>query len=208
MTLTRKLCAFFLALALALTAASALGATVEPEETELERLAGGTFHATLGAWDGETFTVTVYAEDRYDRDDVKKLAAGDVLLAGGRVFKIASVTAMDGHPMVKCENGEEIWFDFARGEDDEMLAFSTDDDRLYMHAVAVLHLPAAADITLTDASNPDLPDPVVTRGIDNILKVKAEKEETSNGIDYYAATVSLNRALEIEAIRIVFDVAQ
>ena len=44
--------------------------------------------------------------------------------------------------------------------------------------------------------------------LEEILKVKAEKEETSIGFDFYATTVTLNEKLEIVKIHQGFDVAQ
>ena len=49
---------------------------------------------------------------------------------------------------------------------------------------------------------------IIKESLDAILKVKAEKEETSNGFDFYATTVTLNENLEIVKIHQDFDVAQ
>ena len=107
----------------------------------------------------------------------------------------------DGEEIVLGSSGEE--------DDDSLIARSTMDDRIFMHVTAVLHLPAAEGIVFEDNSNPDLDaEPVVTEGLDAILKVKAEKEETSNGFDFYATTVTLNENLEIVKIQQDFDVAQ
>ena len=48
----------------------------------------------------------------------------------------------------------------------------------------------------------------VTEGLENILAVKAEKEENSNGLDFYATIITLNENMEIEVIHQDFDVAQ
>ena len=89
-----------------------------------------------------------------------------------------------------------------------MIAQSTDDDRRYMHAFAVLDLPVAQGIFFEDNSDPDAQDAVVTSGLENILKVKAEKEENSIGFDFYATLIELNDNMEIVRIHQDFDVAQ
>ena len=48
----------------------------------------------------------------------------------------------------------------------------------------------------------------MTEGLENILKIKAEKEENSIGFDYYATVITLNSNMEIEVIHQDFDVAQ
>ncbi len=48
----------------------------------------------------------------------------------------------------------------------------------------------------------------VTTGLEEILKIKAEKEETSIGFDYYATLIELNGNLEIVRIHQDYDVAQ
>ncbi len=208
----KKITSLILTLILILTVTAAMAKTVEPEDTETEHLAGKTVSATVGAYDAEftkTFTLTLYEEDRFEKEDIAALAAGDLLLAGGYPCVVKEVTkSPDGEPMVICENGEEIVFTPASDDDDEMIARSTDDDRLYMHAYRVVNLPAAADIVLEDASDIEKEEPVITTGLDAILAVKEEKETTSNGLHYYATTVTLNENLEIVKIRQVYDVAQ
>ena len=48
----------------------------------------------------------------------------------------------------------------------------------------------------------------MTTGLEEILKIKAEKEETSIGFDYYATLIELNGNLEIVRIHQDYDVAQ
>ena len=92
--------------------------------------------------------------------------------------------------------------------DEDMIAQSTDDDRRYMHAFSILHLPAAATIRYEDNSDPEKEEAVVTEGLESILKIKAEKETSSIGFDYYATIITLNENMEIEVIHQDFDVAQ
>ena len=47
-----------------------------------------------------------------------------------------------------------------------------------------------------------------SEGLENILKIKEEKEANSIGFDFYATTVTLNDAMEIEVIHQDYDVAQ
>ena len=81
----KKIAAAVLAVMMVFAASLALAKTVEPEDPEIEHLAGKTVHATVGEFNEimGTFTVTVYEEDRFDDDDIAGLAAGDILLAGG-----------------------------------------------------------------------------------------------------------------------------
>ena len=75
-------------------------------------------------------------------------------------------------------------------------------------AFAVLTLPVAEGLVYEDASDPEQPEAKVTTGLEDILKIKAEKEENSNGFDYYATIIELNSNLEIVRIHQDFDVAQ
>ena len=104
------------------------------------------------------------------------------------------------------EDGGEIIF--VQVGDDHMIAQSTDDDRRFMHAYAVLNLPAAEGIVYEDNSDPEKAEAVVTKGLDDILKIKAEKEKTSIGFHYYATIIELNDAMEIVRIHQDYDVAQ
>ena len=204
----KKLIALTLAVVMLCTVSLAFAKTFEPDG----QLAGKTLHATVGAYDPETktFTVTVYEYDRFGKDTAGDLAAGDTILVGGRLYTIAGQEDLDGTTVWKSTDGEEIVLGSSGEEDDDsLIARSTMDDRIFMHVTAVLHLPAAEGIVFEDNSNPDLDaEPVVTEGLDAILKVKAEKEETSNGFDFYATTVTLNENLEIVKIHQDFDVAQ
>ena len=207
----KKLIAITLAVVMLFAVSLSFAQVVEPDDTEIEHLAGKTLHATVGEYnaDTKTFTVTVYDYDRFDDDDVAKLAAGDLLLAGGWLYRITGTEDMDGTLIYLCEDGEEIYFTRAQDDHDDMIAHSTMDDRIFMNVVTVLHLPAAEGIVYEDASDPDLDaKPVITEGLENILKAQAEKIETSIGFDFYATTVTLNENLEIVKIHQDFDVAQ
>ena len=205
----KKTASLILAAVMIFTASIATAKTVEPESTETDGLAGVTVHATVGEYDAQTktFTVTLYDDDRFDIDNIEKLEAGDTLLAGGRLYRVKEKTEEEsGDILIATEDGYEIVF-FQVGDED-MIAQSTDDDRRYMHAFSILHLPPAAAIRYEDNSDPEKEEPVVTRGLENILKVKAEKEANSIGFDFYATIITLNENMEIEVIHQDFDVAQ
>ena len=198
----RKMISLLLALSILLTVSLASAGTICPIITAIGKLAGKTVNATVGAYDEKTgtFTVTVYDYDRYDQEDVAKLAVGDTILAGGWLHKINGTE----NEYWTCDDGEEICF----GQyGDDVQARSAFDDRIFMSVVTVLHIPAAESIVYEDYSDPD-GDPVTTEGLEAILKIKAEKEETSIGFDYYATTITLNDDMEIVKIHQVFDVAQ
>lgn len=205
----KKLISVAIAIVMVLSVSLALAKTVEPEEPEMERLAGKTVHATVGEYIDflNAFRVTVYEEDRFDDDDIEGLKAGDILLAGGQPTTVKEMTTMpDGETMAIMDDGSEIVF-WKTGDD--YGARSTDDDRVYMHAIAVLLLSPAEDIVYEDNSDPDLDaQMIVYNALEDILAAKAVKEETSIGFDFYATTVTLNEALEIVKIHQNFDVAQ
>ena len=205
----KKLISLVLAMMMLLSVSLACAKTLEPDDTEFERLSGTVVNATVGAYDEQngTFSVTLYEDDCFDIEKVEQLAVGDTLLAGGRVYKVKEKTEDEtGDIMVVTEDGYEIVF--IQLGDDDMIAQSTDDDRRYMHAFAVLDLPVAQGIFFEDNSDPDAQDAVVTSGLENILKVKAEKEENSIGFDFYATLIELNDNMEIVRIHQDFDVAQ
>lgn len=209
MKLTKKLIALALAVLMALTATAALAKSVEPEDTELDHFAGATLHATVGSYNEttKTFTVTLYDDDRYDAEDIEKMEIGDILLCGGEVYRVKEKKMLeDGDIETVMEDGTEI--NFIQVGDDGMVAQSPDDDRRFMHAFAVLQLPAAWNIILEDASDVEKEEPVITVGLEEILKIKAEKEETSIGFDFYATIILVNENLEIARIHQDFDVAQ
>ena len=205
----KKTVSLILAAVMILASSMAAAKTLEPESTETSGLAGVTVHATVGEYDAgtNTFSVTLYDDDRFDIDRIEKLEAGDTLLAGGWLYKVKEKTEEEnGDILVVTEDGYEIVF-FQVGDED-MIAQSTDDDRRYMHAFSILHLPAAAHIRYEDNSDPEQEEATVTEGLENILKIKAEKEKNSIGFDFYATIITLNDDMEIEVIHQDFDVAQ
>jgi len=205
----KKLTALILAIALMLTAGLALAKTVEPDDTEYERLAGMVVNATVGEYnqDTKTFTVTLYEDDCFDIEDLEKMEAGDTLLAGERVYKVKEKKEDEnGDIIVITEDGEEIVF--VQVGDDHTTAESIEDNRRYMHAFAILHLPAAENIVYEDNSDPEKEEAAVTKGLEEILKIKAEKEQNSIGFDFYATIIELNDNMEIVRIHQDFDVAQ
>ena len=205
----KKLISLILAAVMIFTVSLALAKTIEPESTETNGLAGTTIHATVGEYDEQdkTFTVTLYDDDRFNVGKIEKLEAGDTLLAGGMLYKVREKTEEEsGDVRIVTEDGYEIVF--IQVGDEDMIAQSTDDDRRYMHAFGILHLPAAANIRYEDNSDPDKQEADVTEGLEGILKIKNEKEETSIGFDFYATIITLNDNMEIAVIHQDYDVAQ
>ena len=130
----KKTLSLILAALMIFTASLALAKTVEPGSAETGGLAGVTVNATVGEYDAEskTFTVTLYEDDCFDIDKIEKLEVGDTLLAGGYLYKVKEKTEEEsGDILVVTEDGYEIVF-FQVGDGD-MIAPSTDDDRMYMH---------------------------------------------------------------------------
>ena len=205
----KKLISLTLAVVMLLSVSIAFAGTVTPDAAEYEGLAGIVVNATVGAYNAEenTFTVTLYQDDSFDMKDVEKLAAGDTLLAGGWLYKVKEKTEDEsGDIKVLTEDGSDIVF--VQIGDDHMCAQSTDDDRRFRHAFAILNLPVAEGIVYEDNSDPEKTEAVITKGLEDILKIKAGKEETSIGFNYYATLIELNDALEIVRIHQDFDVAQ
>ena len=205
----KKWTAFVLAVMMVLAASAAVAKTVEPEEAKTERLAGKTVNATVGEYVDylNSFRVTVYENDRFDDDDVESLVAGDVLLVDGKPCTVEKMTkSPDGELMAVLDGGMEVVF---TKDGDDYAAHFTDDDRICMHAIAVVMLKPVEGIVYEDNSDPDLDAQMkVIEGLQEILKAKAEKEENSIGFDFYATTVTLNENLEIVKIHQDYDVAQ
>lgn len=209
MKTARTWMALLMAIVITFACTAAFARTFGPDDSDYDDLPGITCHATVGAYDefDKTLQVTLYADDLYEIDDLEKIGAGDRLIAGGRVYTVAEKQEDEyGDFIVKCEDGMEIVF--SQAGDDKMTAQILEDDRRFMHAFAILYLPAAGNITLEDSSDPDAEAPTVYTGLEEILKVKAEKEENSIGLDYYATVITLNGNMEIERIAQDFDVAQ
>lgn len=107
------------------------------------------------------------------------------------------MTTEDGYDLV-----------FFRTDGDDLGVRLSDDDRVCMHAYAVLDLPVAEEIIYEDNSDPEASQAAVTKGLEEILKVKEQKEKDSIGFNFYATTIELNQNLEIVRIHQNFDVSQ
>ena len=206
----KKLVSLILAVIMVLGVSLAMAKTVEPEGADIERLARRTVHATVGNYDSDskTFTVTVYENDHFDDDDVRRLAVGDTILAGGTLHTIKAIDKLDGDDLFVCDDGEDIYFTRSLDDDDELIARTTMDDRIYMRAIAIVKLPAAEGIVYEDNTNPDLDGKaVIHEGLENVLNAQKKMETESIGFDYYSTTITLNENLEIVKILQDFDVA-
>ena len=107
----KKTVSLILAVVMVLTVSLSMAKTVEPESTETNGLAGTTIHATVGVYNEQenTFTVTLYDDDRFDIDNIEKLEAGDMLLVGGYLYKVKEKTEEEnGDILVVTEDGYEI----------------------------------------------------------------------------------------------------
>ena len=205
----KKLISLALVLVMLCTVSLAFAKSLAPDNSEVEYLEGAVIHATVGAYNEttKTLTVTLYKNDNFDLEDVDKLAAGDLLLANDQGCKVREKkNDADGNILVTTEDGMELIF-FQIGGDDVNLKLA-EDDRQCMHAYAVLNLPVAEGIVYEDNSDPEANAPVVTKGLEEILKIKEQKEKDSIGFDFYATTIELNQNLEIVRIHQEFDVAQ
>lgn len=205
----KKLVSLTLAVVMLFSVSLAFAKTVEMDDTDYEHLAGIVVSATVGEYDevSKTLTVTLYEDDAFDVEDVLKLEAGDIFLAGGHLFKVKEAKVEeDGSVYVATEEGEEMYFITVGDED--MIVQSSINDRRYMHAFAILHLPVAENVVYEDDSDPEKDKPEVTTGLEEILKIKEEKEKTSIGFDYYSTIIELNENLEIVRIHQDYDVAQ
>ena len=205
----KKLLSLVLAVVLLCSVSLACAATVTPDNTEYGNLEGTVVNATVGDYNEytKTLTVTLYRDDSFEIGKVEKLAVGDTILAGGRVMKVKEKKEEeDGSILVTDEDGNEL--EFMQVGDDHMILQLTEDDRRIMSAYAVMQLPVAEGIVYEDNSDPDAAEPAVTKGLAEILKIKAEKEKNSIGFDYYATIIELNENLEIVRIHQDFDVAQ
>ena len=206
----KKLIALGLAAATLFAGSLASAKTMEPEEARIDRLAGKTVHATVGAYDedSKTFTVTIYENDHYDEDEIKSFGAGDTILAGGELHKVKELYKIDDDVIFRCDDGEDIYFSESYEDEDEIIARSTMDDRIFMRAVAFVKLPAGEGIVYEDNTDPDLDAKAIIHvGLENVLKAKDDKETNSIGFDFYSTLITLNENLEIVKIHQDFDVS-
>ena len=175
-----------------------------------EDFIGATIHATVGEYydDSNSFVVHLYKCDRYKPEYVKGLIAGDIVIADGSVHTIKemAISPFTGDIVAIMEDDSEI--DFEQLNEDDMIARSGESYRICMNNYRTLYLKAADNIIYEDASDIDSETVTVIRGIEKILKIKAEKEKNSIGFDYYATTITLNEKLEIEKIHQGYDPAQ
>ena len=118
------------------------------------------------------------------------------------------ISREDGDDLFVCDDGEDIYFTRPMDDDDELIARTTMDDRIYMRAIAIVKLPAAEGIVYEDNTNPDLDGKaVIHEGLENVLNAQKKMETESIGFDYYSTTITLNENLEIVKIHQDFDVA-
>ena len=208
----KKLIALVLVLALALGVSMAAAEKTVPDIEGVDLETGAPFHAAIGEFNptDKTLELRVYAYDKYDEDDVKKLTAGDVILAGGYLYTIADEKEMDGERVFVCSDGNEIYFEKLNGSNDDLIARTIIDDRIFMNEVSVLHLPIADNAVYEDDSDPNLETAAkIYTGVEDILKVI----EAANGGQPYgmfpsAVTVTLNERMEIVKIHQAYDVGQ
>ena len=208
----KKLIALVLVLALALGVSMAAAEKAVPDIEGVDLETGAPFHASIGEFNptDKTLELRVYAYDKFDEDDVKKLTAGDVILAGGDLYVITDEKEIDGSRVFVCSDGNEIYFEKIDGSNDDLIARNITDDRIFMNVVSVLRLPVADNAVYEDDSDPDLDVPAkVYTGLEEVLKVI----EAANGGQPYgmfpsAVTVTLNERMEIVKIHQAYDVGQ
>lgn len=208
----KKLIALVLVLALALGVSMAAAEKAVPDIEGVDLETGAPFHAAIGEFNptDKTIELRVYAYDKFDEDDVKKLTAGDVILAGGDLYVITDEKEIDGERVFVCSDGNEIYFEKIDGSNDDLIARKITDDRIFMNEVSVLRLPIADNAVYEDDSDPDLDVPAkVYTGLEEVLKVI----EAANGGQPYgmfpsAVTVTLNERMEIVKIHQAYDVGQ
>lgn len=204
----KKLTALFVALAIMISATCAFAATLEPEEAKLEKLSGATFNASVMEFhpEDQSFRVTVFENEMFEKEDVEKLQAGDLVVVDGFRKKVASVNKEeDGAILMTTDSGEEYYF---TPSGDEMSVTNAIDDRTGMRIVTEVYLPLAKDCVLEDKSDLEAAEPKVSKGAEEIMKAKEALEKDSIGLDYYATTVSVNENLEITHITRNYDVSQ
>jgi hypothetical protein len=205
----KKLTALVLALALALSVSLAFAEKAIPDIEHIDLKAGETFHAAIGDYNPEdgTFVVRVYAWDTYDEDDVAKLTAGDIILAGGDIYVIKDEREESGDRVFIVNDDEEIYFEKFDGE---LICRNLLNGRIFMNVVSVLRLPVADDVVYEDASNPDLEVPAkIFSGLQDVQDaIKRAAEDHTYGLIASFTTVTINERLEIVKIHQAYDVAQ
>ena len=206
----KKMVSLVLAVAMLLSVSLASAKTLEPGISSESHVAGLVINATVGEYNAETktFRVTLYENDSFPYEEVEKLAAGDNVLAGGNLYKVKDIEKdVGGDVTVGTEDGLKLSF-VTVGDENMILMDSESDDRVFMHAFAIMNLPAAEGLVYEDNSDPEKTEAVITTGLEEILKIKEEKEKTSIGFNFYSTLIELNENMEIVRIHQNYDVAQ
>lgn len=174
-----------------------------------EDIAGKTIHATVEDYyeDIGSFAVTLYDYDLFETKIIQKLKVGDTFVVGGMRDVVTEISVSPNDDIIVTLNNERD-VSFSHRDNDYMTAYNMDTCRQYMHVVAKFLLPASNDIIYEDYTDPDRVEPIITRKLKDILKIKAEKEKTSIGFDFYATTITINEELEISVISQGYDSAQ
>ena len=107
----KKLLAISLALILALTLAAASAETIQPKPTtiDMDRLENRMVKTDIEYKEGNTMTLTLYENERFDAEAIKAVKTGDVIVTDGDEITVESVDA-DGPDII-----------FNKGTGNEML---------------------------------------------------------------------------------------
>ena len=176
----KKFLLILIALLLVCTAASAATLQTEkgivgPEPTSKD-LAGVVVHGTVGPYDETAglIELTLYEQVTYNVKNVKALAEGDVLVNDDRTVVINDGDDENGFLTLHLRQDE-------RG--DFYIAFENDIEYPVYHKLCVVKVPVNEEVTVADYSDPENADGTYTRGLAELLRIKAEREKDSIGLD-------------------------
>lgn len=207
----KKLTALVLALALALSVSLAFAGQVEPEVHGVKKLSDTSFNATVGEYDPnyKTFTLYVTAAEQFKKADVEKLAVGDTLVVGGWPYKVQEIKETDGYKVYVTDDFGEIYFDTLDEVDsDHLVARSLMNGKVFSNVVTILYLKATEDMVFEDDSEPDLNAQMkVVNGLQDFLAVKTTLD-ADNRLFGDATTITVNENMEITKIHLAYDVTQ
>lgn len=171
----KKLIAALTAAAMCL-ACAAMAETIAPMEQQVD-LNEGTYPVSFdrdNLSDGQITEVLIFTEDCYDPVDVSKMAVGDSLLIDGETVEITSLGEDDYGDKLINGGMDEGGYELRQYEGDNCWKAALWDDMVTYTDHGEVTLTLADDVTFTDSSDIDQPDPVTATGIEAVSSAIAD----------------------------------
>ena len=208
---------FLILMALLLISAAASAATLQTKEgivgtdPSAEDLAGLVVRGTVGAYDEASglIELTLYEQVTYKAEEIKALAEGDVLVTDDREYTVRTITRDDatGHVVINdgdFDNGFLTLYHQADERGDFYVAYEDDIEYPICHKLCTVKVPVNEDVTIADYSDPEYADGTYTKGIAELLRIKAEREKDSIGLDKTNTLVYFDGSGNLARVELIF----